>query len=173
MIESTVAAASSTLQAPQIHGKASQRNQLPNLSAARAFALAASSSRFLGGAVVSRECSSRDEMPAISSIAARNDSSLAFDGLLKPVIFRTNCSEAACTSASFAGGSKLKSVLIFRHISIATSGQGHTNILEQPAYGKIDAALTCRTDAAKDGHRAENCVGNYARISAAAHNQRI
>src|ERR1700677_3616869 len=91
--------------------------QLPNRSAARAFALAASSSRFLGGAVVSSECSSRAEISAISSIAAKNDASLAFDGLLKPVIFLTNCSDAARISSPLTGGSKLKRVLIFLHIA--------------------------------------------------------
>src|SRR6476646_5525097 len=63
---------------------------VPNLSAARARALAASSSRFLGGAVVSSERSRRFEIAAISSIAVWNAASLALDGLLKPVIFLTN-----------------------------------------------------------------------------------
>jgi hypothetical protein len=44
-------------------------DQSPNLSAARALALAASSSRFFGGAFVSSERRSRIEMPAISSTA--------------------------------------------------------------------------------------------------------
>src|ERR1041384_301291 len=89
---------------------------VPNLSAARALALAASSSRFLGGAVVSSERSSRFEMAAISSIAVWKAASLALDGLLKPVIFLTNWSEAAWTSSLVTGGSKLKSVLMFLHI---------------------------------------------------------
>src|SRR6202167_3809109 len=88
----------------------------PNLSAVRALALAASSSRFFGSAAVSSECNRRAEMPAISSMAARNDASFAFDGLLKPVIFLTNCSDAARTSSSLTGGSKLKRILIFLHI---------------------------------------------------------
>jgi hypothetical protein len=90
--------------------------QAENLSAERAFALAASSSRFLGGALVSSDCKSRIEMPEISSTAARNKASLAFDGLLKPLIFLTNCREEARTSASFTGGSKLNRVLMFLHI---------------------------------------------------------
>jgi hypothetical protein len=45
-----------------------------------------------------------------------NDSSFAFDGFVKPLILRTNCSAAARTSSSVVGGSKLKSGLIFRHI---------------------------------------------------------
>src|SRR6266852_8231933 len=93
----------------------------PNLSAARAFAFAASSSLFLGGAVVSSERRSRIDTPATSSTAAKNDSSFAFDGLLKPLIFLTNCSEAARTSSSVTGGSKLKSVLIFLHMNFETS----------------------------------------------------
>jgi len=90
--------------------------QAPNLSAARAFAFAASSSRFFGGALVSSERSKRVEMPATSSTAARNEASFAFDGLLKPVIFLTNWSDAARTSSSVTGGSKLKRVLIFLHM---------------------------------------------------------
>src|SRR6202022_1294853 len=91
-------------------------DQAPNRSAARAFALAASSSRFFGGALVSSERRRRVEMPAISSIASRNEASLAFDGLVNPLIFLTNWSEAALISSSVTGGSKLKSVLIFLHI---------------------------------------------------------
>src|SRR5580700_200113 len=45
--------------------------QAPNRSAARAFARAASSSRFFGGAVVSRERSRRMEIAATSSTAER------------------------------------------------------------------------------------------------------
>lgn len=45
-----------------------------------------------------------------------NASSLAFDGFVKPLIFLTNCSDAACTSASVTGGSKLNSGRMFRHI---------------------------------------------------------
>src|ERR1700736_3914068 len=88
----------------------------PNLSTARAFAFAASSSRFFGGAFVSRERRRRVEMLATSSTAARNEASLAWDGLLKPLIFLTNWSDAARISSSVTGGSKLKRVLIFLHI---------------------------------------------------------
>src|SRR5260370_27201903 len=89
--------------------------QAPNRSAARASAFAASSSRFFGGAVVSSQRRSRIDTPATSSTAAKNSPSFAFDGLVKPLIFLTNCSEAARTSSSVTGGSKLKSVLIFLH----------------------------------------------------------
>src|ERR1700704_5787888 len=100
----------------EVHG--CRRQAAPNLPAARALAFAASSSRLFGGALVSSERRRRIEMPVTSSTAARNEPSLAFDGLLKPLIFLTNCSEAARTSSSVTGGSKLKSVLIFLHISM-------------------------------------------------------
>src|SRR5271166_5271108 len=92
--------------------------QAPNLSAARAFAFAASSSRFFGGALVSSERRRLAEIPAISSTAARNDASFAFDGLLKPLIFLTNWSDAARISSAVEGGSKLKRGLMFRHIQL-------------------------------------------------------
>jgi hypothetical protein len=95
----------------------------PNLSSARARALAASSSRFFGGALVSSERRRRIETPATSSIAARNGPSFAFDGLLKPLIFLTNWSEAARTSSSVTGGSKLKRVLMFLHIPLSSGPQ--------------------------------------------------
>ena len=51
-------------------GRAEPPNQLANLRAARARAFAASTSRFLGGALVSSEASSLLEAAAISSTAA-------------------------------------------------------------------------------------------------------
>ena len=56
----------------------------------RAFNFAVSAARSFGGALVSSERRRLAEMPAISSTAAWNDSSFAFDGLLKPLIFLTN-----------------------------------------------------------------------------------
>ena len=101
---------------PRSSHRTVRRTQAPNLSAARAFAFAASSSRFLGGAFVSSPPRRRVAMPAISSTATRNEPSFAFDGLLKPLIFLTNWSEAARISSAVTGGSKLKRVLIFLHI---------------------------------------------------------
>src|SRR5215210_3230754 len=88
--------------------------------ASRAFALAACSSRFLGGALVSRPLRRLPAILAISSTAAKNAASFALDGLLKPVTFRTNCNEAARSSSSVTGGSKLNRVLMFRHIGVAS-----------------------------------------------------
>src|SRR6266576_713721 len=97
------------------------QTQSPNRAAARTFAFAASSSRFLGSAFVSSEWRKRLETAVISSIPARNAASFAFAGLLKPLIFLTNCNEAARTSSDVTGGSKLKSVLIFLHIPITST----------------------------------------------------
>src|SRR5262245_34987406 len=55
-------------------------------------------------------------MSATSSMAELNGASLAFDGLLKPLIFLTNWIEEARISSSVTGGSKLNKFLIFRHI---------------------------------------------------------
>jgi hypothetical protein len=68
----------------------SEPTYAPNLAADRAFALAASSSRFFGGAAVCSDSNNRLEAAATSSIAAIKASSFAFDGLVKPLIFRTN-----------------------------------------------------------------------------------
>jgi hypothetical protein len=89
---------------------------VPNLTAARALALTASSSRFFGGELASWERRRVAEILAISSTAARNEASLAFDGLLNPVIFLTNWIEADRISSVVTGGSKLKSGLMFLHM---------------------------------------------------------
>ena len=56
-----------------------------NLAAARAFALATSSSRFFGGAPVWSEWSNLLDPAATSSIATKKASSFAFEGLVKPL----------------------------------------------------------------------------------------
>ena len=56
------------------------------------------------------------EMRVISSTENRNAASFAFDGFVKPLTLRTNCSAAARISSSVDGGSKLKSVLMFLHM---------------------------------------------------------
>ena len=63
-----------------------------------------------------------DEVRAASetSVTARlKAASLDCDGLLKPDNLRTNCSAEARISSSVAGGSKLNSVLILRHMSVS------------------------------------------------------
>jgi len=61
--------------------------QVPNLSAAPAFAFAASSSRFLDAAFVSSERRRRVEIPAIPSTAAMNEASFAFGRLIEAADF--------------------------------------------------------------------------------------
>jgi hypothetical protein len=62
-------------------------------------------------------------MAATSSTAARNAASLAFEGLLKPLSFLTNCNEAERISSSVTGGSKLKRVLMLLHTSVTSRYQ--------------------------------------------------
>src|SRR5438105_6305376 len=92
------------------------RCYVPKRSAARALAFAASSSRLLGGALVSSEFSRRPQTPAISSTADSNAASFALEGLWKPLTFLTNCNEAARISSGVTGGSKLKRILMFLHM---------------------------------------------------------
>ena len=81
-----------------------------------AFSLAATSSRFFGGAVVSSDRRKSAEMFAMASMAAWNEASFALEGLLMPLILRTNYREAARTSLSVTGGSKLKRSFMLRHM---------------------------------------------------------
>lgn len=53
-----------------------------------------------------------------SSTAEENAASFAFEGVLKPLSFVTNCSDAAWISSSVTGGSKLNSVLMFLHMPV-------------------------------------------------------
>src|SRR5437763_10713202 len=56
-------------------------------------------------------------------MAAKKAASFALEGLLNPVIFLTNCNEAARTSSSVTGGLKLKRVLMFLHIAVDLIGR--------------------------------------------------
>ena len=85
-------------------------------SRARARAFAASISRFLAGLAVSSDCSNRRAVSVTSSTARLKAASLARDGFAKPLSLRTNCTAEARISSSLAGGSKLNSVRILRHI---------------------------------------------------------
>src|SRR4051812_10473945 len=76
-------------------------------AALRARALAASSSRFLGGAAVTSCSSSRRVAAATVSTASSNAAALACEGLVAPLILRTYCSAASWTSASVAGGGEV------------------------------------------------------------------
>jgi Cu+-exporting ATPase len=78
---------------------------VPKRTAALALALAASSSRSLAGACVTSESSRCCVICAISCTAASKASSLALEGLVLPLILRTYCRAAACTSSEVACGS--------------------------------------------------------------------
>ena len=69
--------------------------------------------------MVTRELMRVVAAAATSSMARSNAAWLPLEGALKPLSLRTNCKEAARISVSVAGGSKLKSVRIFRHIRVS------------------------------------------------------
>src|SRR5262249_45366502 len=79
------------------------------------------SSRFRGAAVVDNESIRRRAVADTSSTARSNATAFTLDGALKPLNFRTNCSDAAQISSSVAGGSKLNSVLMLLHICSRTA----------------------------------------------------
>src|SRR6201996_3895902 len=82
----------------------------------RAFALAASTSRFFGGAVVTRWSSSLRVAASTSATACSKAASLACEGLLEPLILRTYWRAEEWVSSAVAGGSKLWRVLMFLHM---------------------------------------------------------
>src|ERR1700730_11605715 len=88
----------------------------PNLSRERSLAFSASISRSRAGACVCSDARRRRAEAVTSATARSNASALACDGLLKPESFRTNCSAEAWISSSVAGGSKMNTVLMLRHI---------------------------------------------------------
>src|SRR5258708_56995 len=88
----------------------------PNLSLDRSLAFSASISRSRAGAWVCSDTSNRRADAETSATARSNASALACEGLLKPESLRTNCSAEAWISSSVAGGSKLNSVLMLRHM---------------------------------------------------------
>jgi hypothetical protein len=83
----------------------------------RIAALLRSSSRFFGGLKVVSELMSVVAASLTCCTARLNAASLAFDGALKPLNLRTNCTAEARISSSVAGGAKLNRVLMFLHIS--------------------------------------------------------
>ncbi|CAN5163714.1 hypothetical protein BH11PSE11_BH11PSE11_17930 [soil metagenome] len=87
-------------------------------SAARSFAFAASTSRVRDCALVTSEAIKSSAVAAMSSTARLKAASFALDGCVKPLSFRTNYSEASRISDLVAGGSKLKSVFMLRHMAI-------------------------------------------------------
>src|SRR5262249_58139450 len=83
---------------------------------ARSRGFAASTSRSRGGALVTRASSNSCAACATCSTARLKAAWFALEGRVNPLSFRTNCRAEARISSSVAGGSKLCSVLMFRHM---------------------------------------------------------
>jgi hypothetical protein len=142
------------------HSLALPAFDLPNLCAAQAFALATTSCRFFGAAVDWSEDRSRPEILATSSTAAKNAASFAFEGRLKPLIFLTNCSEAAWISISVTGGSKLNRVLMFLHMPLHLSHllqRPPVEVLNRNAF-QVDSFETANIDC---GHPIALWIGAF------------
>src|SRR3954447_1563004 len=75
-----------------------------------------STSRSFGGAFVTQPWTRCSAAAATSSTARWKSSSFALEGLFAPLSLRTNCSDEARISASVAGGAKLASVRMLRHM---------------------------------------------------------
>src|ERR1700694_3526022 len=126
----------------------------PNLSLDRSLAFSASISRSRACAWVCSDASKCRAEAVTSATARSNASALACDGLLKPESFLTNCSAEAGISSSVAGGSKLNSVLMLRHICLLLcptrgySAQGRSTESKTYIAGsfwhRMDAAFTPR-----------------------------
>jgi hypothetical protein len=78
--------------------------------------LAASVSRFFGGALVTSFDRRSVVISETASTASSKASWLACEGLVEPLTLRTYCSAEAWISSSVAGGSKLWSWRMFRHM---------------------------------------------------------
>ena len=87
-------------------------------------------------------------MWAISCTARSNASSLALEGFVAPLILRTYCRAAACTSSSFAAGSKLWRVWMFRHMPtrLAASTVARLGCIGGHVAELDPAAVLSRTD---------------------------
>lgn len=82
----------------------------------RSIARAVSTARSRGDALVTSPPSSSRVTRATSSVARSKAARLASDGRVEPLTLRTYWSAAARTSSSVAGGSKLNSRRMLRHI---------------------------------------------------------
>jgi hypothetical protein len=73
---------------------------------------------------VTSAASKRLVLAAISSTARPKAASFTLEGFWEPLTLRTYWSAAARTSSSVAGGSKLWSVLMFRHMASSSRSSG-------------------------------------------------
>src|SRR5581483_10902915 len=93
-----------------------------------------------GAAVVSSESINRRAIFATSSMARLNAFSLTCDGALKPLSFRTNCSEAARISSSVAGGSRFNNDLMLRHMVFCVPGVASMQSSARPCSVELSAS---------------------------------
>src|SRR5712664_3024767 len=111
----------------------------PNLSRDRSLAFSASISRSRAGAWVCSDVSRRRADCVTSATARSKASALACEGLLKPDSLRTNCSAEAWISSSVAGGSKLNSVLMLRHMTFSLPSARTASLNSGlPEFSQID-----------------------------------
>src|SRR5689334_14658828 len=110
--------------------------------------------------MVTRSSRSRRVAAATSPTARSNASALACDGLVEPLSLRTYCSAASCTSASVAGGAKLCSGRMLRHMrpTVARTAE------PQRRPGVLPGAPTCggRRRSADDAHARVELAGPLA-----------
>src|SRR5262249_17279791 len=99
----------------------------------RARAFEASTSRSRGGALVTRVVRSCRAARVTWSRARSKATAFARDGRVNPLSFRTNCRDEAWISASVAGGSKLCSVLMLRHMAVLRPPRGRDASLSPSA----------------------------------------
>src|SRR5277367_4148215 len=84
---------------------------------------------------------SRLALAAISSTTDAKAASLAREGCANPLILRTNCSAAAWTSSSVAGGSKLNNGRMLRHMANSLGDAPATlSLIRTAGSGKIPRA---------------------------------
>src|SRR5580700_12351878 len=103
-------------------GKIKSSTRHANRCRARSRAFRASASRLRDGLAVSSDANRRRATSATSSTARLNAASLLREGWAKPESLRTNCSAEARISSSVAGGSKLNSVRMLRHMDRVAPG---------------------------------------------------
>ena len=116
---------------------------------------------------------SRRATTATSSTAWSNAAALACEGFVNPLSFRTNWAEAARISSSVAGGSKLKSVLMLRHMMTGSYRDHRTRVgvvvsvhpssitREQP-FGNLQEVATVLVRGRSDSLRRRTCLDRHA-----------
>jgi GNAT superfamily N-acetyltransferase len=106
--------------------------------------------RSRGSAVVTSESINLWAAAVTSSTALLKAASLALDGFVVPLSLRTNCNADARISSGVAGGSKLASTLILRHIVSSSVSPVRTKLDADHAFAHM---LMCHFGAMKKPRR--------------------